>query len=195
MELLRRWGLEAKAWERSIDVEWQAWACPTLAEADQGQPVEVGLPTRGQAALVSPTSPACLPQDELEPMLEEHLGSFGSVRLERGVQLLSLAREADGGHELTLRAPASAAASAPGTWSAPTASEAGCGGARHRVGGRHATRRTARGTVRAPLWEVVRDHRYGIYFLGDGSSFIPAGKPDRWVFAVDRDAEAGEGER
>src|SRR6476620_6469020 len=85
MELLRRWGLENKAWERSIDVEWRAWACPTLAEAGKGEPVEVGLPTPVQAALVSPTSPACLPQDELEPMLEEHLGSFGSVRLERGL--------------------------------------------------------------------------------------------------------------
>src|SRR5438093_4709347 len=48
MELLRRWGLEGAAWERSIDVEWQAWACPTLAAAHQGRAVEVGLPTRAQ---------------------------------------------------------------------------------------------------------------------------------------------------
>jgi putative polyketide hydroxylase len=195
MELLRRWGLEAKAWERSIDVEWQAWACPTLAEADQGEPVEVGLPTRGQAALVSPTSPACLPQDELEPMLEEHLGSFGSVRLERGVELLSLAREADGGHELTLE----------GTGQRRRIRAryvVGADGVRSRV--REALGIASEGDMRlaerlavlfrAPLWEVVRDHRYGIYFLGDGSSFIPAGKPDRWVFAVDRDDEAGESE-
>jgi putative polyketide hydroxylase len=62
MELLRRWGLEQAAWERSTDVEWKAWACETLAAADQGEAVEVGLPTREQAALVSPTSPACLAQ-------------------------------------------------------------------------------------------------------------------------------------
>ena len=30
-----------------------------------------------RALLVSPTSPACLAQDQLEPLLEEHLGSFG----------------------------------------------------------------------------------------------------------------------
>jgi putative polyketide hydroxylase len=84
MELLRRWGLEQAARERSIDVEWQAWACPTLAAADRGEAVEVGLPTRAQAALVSPTWPACMAQDELEPLLEEHLGSFASNRLERG---------------------------------------------------------------------------------------------------------------
>ena len=58
MELLRRWGLERAAWERSIDVEWQAWACATLAAAADGEAIEVGLPTRAQAALVSPTSPA-----------------------------------------------------------------------------------------------------------------------------------------
>ena len=90
MELLRRWGLERAAWERSIDVEWQAWACATLADADHGEAVEVGLPTREQAALVSPTSPACLTQDELEPLLEEHLGSLASARLERGVELIAL---------------------------------------------------------------------------------------------------------
>ena len=105
MELLRRWGLERKAWERSIDVEWQAWACATLADADHGQAVEVGLPTREQALLVSPTSPACLAQDELEPLLEEHLGSVGSVRLERGVELVALERASDGGHVLTLAGP------------------------------------------------------------------------------------------
>src|SRR6185312_16003382 len=59
MELLRRFGLEAKAWERSPDVEWQAWACRTLAEAERGEAVEVGLPTRAAAGLVSPTAPAC----------------------------------------------------------------------------------------------------------------------------------------
>src|SRR5262249_3612270 len=56
-ELLRRFGLEDAAWERSIDVEWQARQCTTLADADFGSPVEVGLPTREQAALLSPTRP------------------------------------------------------------------------------------------------------------------------------------------
>src|SRR5439155_18284584 len=36
---------------------------------------------------------------------------------------------------------------------------------------------------RAPLWEVVGKHRYGIYFLDGDRSFIPAGRPDRWIFA------------
>ena len=76
----------------------------------------VGLPTREQAALVSPTSPACLAQDELEPLLEKHLGSFASARLERGVELVALERASDGGYVLTLAGPnGRAAGSAPAT--------------------------------------------------------------------------------
>ena len=115
MELLRRWGLEDRAWERSVEVEWRAWACATLADAKHGRAIEVGLPTREQALLVSPTSPACLAQDELEPLLEEHLGSFGSVELERGVELVALERAGDGCYVLTLAGPADGAAFGPGT--------------------------------------------------------------------------------
>ena len=38
---------------------------------------------------------------------------------------------------------------------------------------------------RAPLWELIGEHRYGIYFLAGEKSFIPAGKPDRWVHGID----------
>src|SRR5205823_2708728 len=37
------------------------------------------------------------------------------------------------------------------------------------------------------LWELVGDHRYGIYFVaGDPlvRSFLPAGAPDRWLFGI-----------
>jgi putative polyketide hydroxylase len=42
MELLRRWGLEGAAWDRSLDLEWTAWACPTLADADAGEAIAAG---------------------------------------------------------------------------------------------------------------------------------------------------------
>src|SRR5829696_3682014 len=86
MELLRRFGLEEAARARSLEVESQAWACATLAAAHEGEAVEVGLPSRAQAALVSPTAPAALAQDELEPVLEEHVSALPSVRIERGVE-------------------------------------------------------------------------------------------------------------
>ena len=189
MELLRRWGLERAAWERSIDVEWQAWACATLAAADHGEAVEVGLPTRAQAALVSPTTPACLTQDELEPLLEEHLGSLASARLERGVELIAL----EGGHLLTLAGPGERRRRVRARY------VIGADGLRSRV--RKELGIATEGSdelgdrfgilFRAPVWDLVREHRYGIYFVTDepaGRSFLPARRPDRWVFGMHRDA-------
>jgi putative polyketide hydroxylase len=194
IELLRRWGLEQAARERAIDVEFQAWACATLAAAEQGEAVEVGLPTREQAAVVSPSSPACLPQDELEPLLEEHVGSFPSVRLERGLELVGLERAREGGHVLTL-------AGADGLRRRVQARYViGADGIRSRVrrqlgiaseGSEGPATRLAI-LFRAPLWELVHEHRYLIYFLtaGADNSLIPAGKPNRWVLAVPWDATA-----
>ena len=59
MELLRSWGLEEQVRAAAVDVEWQALATTTLAEAAAGTAVEVGYPTRAQSAVVSPTRPAC----------------------------------------------------------------------------------------------------------------------------------------
>ena len=105
MELLRRWGLERRARERSLEVEFQAWATPTLAEAADGEAIDVGFPTRHQAGLVSPTRPAAIGQDELEPLIEAHVRSLAGIRLERGVELLRLERDDDAGHVLTLAGP------------------------------------------------------------------------------------------
>jgi 2-polyprenyl-6-methoxyphenol hydroxylase-like FAD-dependent oxidoreductase len=129
--------------------------------------VEVGLPTRHQSALLSPTRPALLPQDELEPLLEEHVRSLPSVRVERGVEVTSLRQVharyvigADGMRSM-VREKLGIAIDDPGS-----------------LGGRLAV------LFRAPLWELAGDLRYGIYFLGDDRSLIPAGKPDRWIMAM-----------
>src|SRR5919201_2782267 len=167
MELLRRFGLEGRAWERALDVEWQAWECETLAEADRGRALEVGLPTREQSALLSPTRPALLPQDELEPLLEEQVRSLPSVRVERGFEVTSLRQVharyvigADGMRSM-VREELGIAIDDPGS-----------------LGGRLAV------LFRAPLWELAGERRYGIYFLGGDRSLIPAGKPDRWIIAM-----------
>ncbi len=194
MELLRRWGLEEEAWSRSLDLEWTAWACSTLAEADDGEAIEVGMPTRSQAALVSPSRPACLPQDELEPILERHLGTLASARVERGVELTAIEAIPGGGHELVVggagarrRISARFLIGADGIRSAVrTALGIGTRGESHlesRVGV----------LFRGPLWPLVGDHRHGIYFITGGSgdhAFIPAGAGDRWVFAMGAGSEA-----
>jgi 2-polyprenyl-6-methoxyphenol hydroxylase-like FAD-dependent oxidoreductase len=189
MELLRRWGLEGEAWERSIEVEWQAWSCTTLADADHGEAIEVGLPTRAQAAFVSPTAPACLAQDELEPLLERHLGTLADVTVQRGVELVALGQAGDGAHLLTLDSPGGRRRSVRARY------VIGADGIRSKV--RSELGIAADGDeeiegrigilFRAPVWELLGRHRYGIYFLTgehEGLTFIPAGKPDRWIFAT-----------
>ena len=187
MELLRRWGLEDKAHERALDVEWKAWACGTLARAAEGSPIEVGLPTREQAALISPTAPACLAQDELEPLLEECLRSFASTRLERGVEVVALDPQRDGGYLLTVSGPdgrrrvrARHVIGADGLRST-VRSELGIAAA----GSEGVADRLAV-LFRAPVWHRVGEHRYGIYFITDepeGRSLLPVGRPGRWLFA------------
>ena len=45
---------------------------------------------------------------------------------------------------------------------------------------------------RGPVWELVREHRYGIYFLDGERSFLPAGKPDRWMFGMEWNSETDD---
>ena len=107
MELLRRWGLERRVRERALDVEFRAWATPSLT-AGTGEAVDVGFPSREQAMLVSPTAPAAIGQDDLEPLLEARARSFASVRVERGAELLGLDADNDG-YTLTVRDPSAGA--------------------------------------------------------------------------------------
>ena len=73
MELFRSWGIEDRVRAGGDDVVWQMLATPTLAEAAAGQTIEVGYPTPQQSAVLSPTSPACVPQDHLETVLLDYL--------------------------------------------------------------------------------------------------------------------------
>jgi 2-polyprenyl-6-methoxyphenol hydroxylase-like FAD-dependent oxidoreductase len=181
MELLRSWGLEEQVRAAAVDVEWQALATTTLAEAAAGTPVEVGYPTRAQSAVVSPTRPACIPQDELEPILQEHLASLPAARLRRGVEVLGVesrddgvaatVRDATGTHTIQARY----LIAADGIRSTVrTALGIGTSGPGHL-----ATSMAVR--FRAPLWDVVGEHRHVIYFLPGNLAALPVGHGDRWV--------------
>jgi len=200
MELLRRFGLEEAARARSLEVESQAWACATLAAAHEGEAVEVGLPSRAQAALVSPTAPAALAQDELEPVLEEHVSALPSVRIERGVELVALEHASDGAFLLVFAGPRAARRRVRARYLI------GADGVRSSVrkhigipgdGVDNLAKRVAI-LFHAPLWQLAGEHRYLIYFLtGEPASrsLIPAGKHDRWVLGMpwDEDVRALEG--
>jgi putative polyketide hydroxylase len=197
MELLRSWGLEAQVLAGGIEVDWLLWRCDTLARVSDGVGVEVGLPTRAQAALISPTAPACVPQDHLEAVLFAHLRSLPAARVELGAELVGLDSRPDG-----VRAAIRSAAG-----------ETNEIRARYLVGadGAHSSVRDLleipmhgsddvlagiTALVRAPLWEILGEHRYGIYAVnlpGDESIFLPAGPGDRWRFGyvVDPSSEKG----
>jgi putative polyketide hydroxylase len=88
MELLRSWGLEDEISGGGIpDVEWLGLVTETLASADQGEAVPLGLPTKEQSAVLSPTAPLCAPQDHTEAVLLGYARSLGA-EVEFGRELL-----------------------------------------------------------------------------------------------------------
>src|SRR5215207_6011073 len=182
MELIRSWGLEAQVREAAMEVEWRALAASTLTAAASGTPVEVGYPSRAQSAVVSPTSPACVPQDALERILEAHLATLAAARLERGLEVTSVESRDEGvrlgtrdGRTLQARYLVAADgihSTVRGSLRIPTS---GTGPLAERFAAR----------VRAPLWELVAEHRYVIYFLDGEVAAVPIALPDRWVFVFE----------
>jgi hypothetical protein len=43
---------------------------------------------------------------------------------------------------------------------------------------------SATALFRAPLWDLLETHRYGIYVVEGGGTFLPAGPGDRWIYGV-----------
>jgi 2-polyprenyl-6-methoxyphenol hydroxylase-like FAD-dependent oxidoreductase len=189
MELLRGWGLERAVRDGGTEVEWQQWFCHTLAQAAGGHPGPTGHPTRAQSALLSPTTPACVPQDHLEPVLLDHLRTLPTARVELGAEIRDLQQRDDG-------ARATIMTIADGTTRTIEA--------RYVIAadGAHSTVRRALGIAmegpddlaravsavfRAPLAAVVGDHRYGLYAIGHPDAdgvFLPAGPGDRWLYGT-----------
>ena len=186
MELLRSWGLEEAALAGAMDVEWRALATPTLADAASGTPIEVGFPTREQSVVVSPTGPACIPQDELERVMQEHLASLPAARLERGTEVIAVDSR-DDGVEVSVR-------DADGIRTIRARYLVAADGIRSTVRAALGIGTEGPGLVgsslgilfRAPVWDVVGEHRHVIYFVGDEGmkAALPVGLPDRWVIGL-----------
>jgi 2-polyprenyl-6-methoxyphenol hydroxylase-like FAD-dependent oxidoreductase len=189
MELMRSWGLEEQVREGDLNVELQPFMSETLASASQGRAADAGFPTREQSALISPTSPAGVAQDHLEPVLERHLRSLAPARVERGTEVVKVESRRDGvelvardvSGERRVRAAYLIAADGPRS----TVRQAlGIGSTRREELEEHLSV-----LFRAPLWELLGEHRYAIYLIATRfSAFIPSGRPDRWVFAIDWDS-------
>jgi len=189
MELIRSWGVADAVLEGAVDVEWRGRQSETLATVAEGVPWPLGLPTREQAAVLSPTAPACVPQDHLEPVLLAHLRAFGRTRVHLHTEVVRVEprpegadvvlRDVAGGGVRTVRARYVIAAD----------------GARSRIRsalgiamrGPDALAHVVTTVFRAPLWDVLGEHRYGIYSVDHADApgtFLPAGRDDRWIYGT-----------
>lgn len=187
MELLRSWGLEDEVRAGGDEVELQMLLAPTLARAIDGATIDVGFPTSADSARLSPTRPACVPQDQLESVLLRHLETWPAVHVARGIAVQDV-RPIGSGCEVVLRSVA--------TGSERTVQARyviGADGANSLVRGLVGIATAAFGTsfeafsatIHAPLWDLVGDRRFVIYSVDApiAASFLPAGRGDRWIYS------------
>jgi putative polyketide hydroxylase len=188
MELFRSWGLEDEIRAGGVEVEWQLWSCRTLADSAGGMAIPIGLPTREQSAMISPSAPACVPQDHLEPVLLDHLLRQGG-RAQLGVQttavetfddrIVATLQDVATGEVRRVRARYLIAADGAHSRVRSSLGIAMIGPDRLAEAGS--------AVFRAPLWELVGDRRYGIYDVTQPEAagvLLPAGPGDRWLYGT-----------
>jgi len=186
MELFRTWGLEDRVRAGGVEVEWLRWHTDTLASADAGYASPTGFPTRDQSKAVSPTTPANVPQDHLEPVLMAYLRSLGAS-VELGTEVVRVEDRADR-VRVVLRDTATGASRVVAARYL-IAADGVRGTVRRSLGIElHGPDRLVDAVstqFRAPLWEIIGARRYGIYHIerphGEGL-LAPAGRGDRWIY-------------
>ncbi len=188
MELLRSWGLEDEVRAAELEVQWRGWVCETLA-SPEGLEIPLGLPTREQAAAVSPAGPACVPQDHLEPVLLRHARRLGAG-VTFGTELVSLRSRPDGVEAVirdgVQRPRTIRAGYVVGADGAHSAVRSALGVA---MDGPEVAVEAITALLHAPLWRLLGERRYGIYPITHPDAagvFVPAGQGDRWIFALIR---------
>lgn len=185
MELLRRWGLAEKVAELALDVDLVGWIGETLT--GPGEEIPLGYPTRAQSAIFSPVAPACAPQDELEPILIEHLRSLEGARIEFGTELVSL-EILDRGARALLRGRDGTARRVEADY------VLGADGPRSTVRAELGIATSGPGVVMdainalftAPLWEELAERHYGLFPVTHPEAegvFVPSGE-DRWIYGT-----------
>lgn len=186
MELLRSWGLEPAVRAIAMEASPLGLFTESLA-APGGMKLSFGYPTEAEAAPYSPTYPALAPQDDIEPILLEHLSTYPEASVRFSTELVTLRQDGTGvtaevrdvptGEITTIRA-------------------------RYVIGadGAHSVVRNELGIAmegpddlsqhttvlfRAPLWDVVGERRHGLYAIMRPDApgvLVPAGRGDRWLY-------------
>jgi putative polyketide hydroxylase len=139
--------------------------------------------------VISPTAPAAVPQDHLEPVLLAHLQSLAAGRVALGTEVAGVEDRPDR-VRVVLRDVADDAIrvvdaryliAADGAYSTVR------GALGIQMRGPDRLLEAVSALFRAPLWGLVGDHRYGVYEVTHPQAqgvFLPAGRADRWLYGV-----------
>ena len=95
MELFRAWGIEPRVREAGMSVEFVSSVRDNLA-APEVERRPLGFPNRDEAAALSPTMPAVLAQDLLEPILLDHARSYDSAEVRFNTEVCDLVQDTSG---------------------------------------------------------------------------------------------------
>ena len=95
MELFRSWGIEPRIRDIAMTLDFVSSVRPNLSEPEIEQR-SLGYPNRDEALAISPTTPAVLAQDLLEPILVEHARSYTGAELRFNTELCHLQQTDDG---------------------------------------------------------------------------------------------------
>ncbi len=198
MELMRGWGLEDAVRARSVDVDWRMLEVETLAGAADGSPIMVGFPSREQSRVLSPVEPACVAQDDLEPLLLAHLRGQPSARVELGSELSGFWAGPDGARAELRDVRTGAVRTVHARY--VVAGDGARSAVRSAVG---VAMRGVEGVLtgvttlfRAPLWDVVGPHRHLLYSVTRAEApgtVLPAGPSDRWLLGHSAELAAEHG--
>jgi 2-polyprenyl-6-methoxyphenol hydroxylase-like FAD-dependent oxidoreductase len=101
MELFRSWGLEPRIRELALNVDFVSSVRANLA-APESERRSLGYPTRDEARAFSPTAPAVLAQDILEPILAAHARSYRGAELHFNAELCFFEPTDDGVRAIVL---------------------------------------------------------------------------------------------
>lgn len=192
MEIFRGWGLEEDLRAGADEVDLALLRTRTVAEAGAGTRQQINVPDLAQSSVVSPTTPARVPQDHLEQVLAGHLARLTGRPVRRGAEVVGISQDSEGvllsvrgaggsGSERVTRLGAAYVVAADGAHSP----------IRERLGiesvGPDGLMRGIGAEFRAPLWPVLGPHRYALYAIShpDGAGvLIPSGDGTRWQFGV-----------
>jgi len=190
MELFRAWGIERRVRELELPVIFQSSVRDTLS-APELERRSLGFPSAEEAVGFSPTRPAALAQDLLEPILVDHAWSYGCAEVRFNIEVVALDQTPDGvcativdrvsGERTTVLAQYLVAADGA---SSPVRSRLGIGTQGvERIGEYLSV------LFRADLDAIVGRERFGLYMLqGLGapmpSVFLPTSNDGRWLLAT-----------